>query len=73
MFILFIASNGFVWFYKGRRCARFVERIGWEAHHGGVPSSLTEAPRCGDVAIVDQFSAAAKVNETAASKISWLL
>ena len=73
MYILFIARNGFVWFYRGRRCARFVERTGWEAHHGGVPSSLTEAPRCGDVAIVDQFSAAAKVNETAASKISWLL
>ena len=73
MVLLFIVRTGFVWFYRGRRCARFVERTGWEAHHGGVPSSLTEAPRCGDVAIVDQFSAAAKVNETAASKISWLL
>ena len=73
MVVLSIVRNGFVWFYNGRRCARFVERTGWEAHHGGVPSSLTEAPRCGDVAIVDQFSAAAKGNETAASKISWLL
>ena len=73
MFILFIASNGFVWFYKGRRCARFVERTGLEAHHGGVLCSLTEAPRCGDVAIVDQSSAAAQVTKTAASKISWLL
>ena len=73
MFVLLVILNEFVWFYRGRRCARFVERTGWEAHHGGVPSSLTEAPRCGDVAIVDQFSAAAKVNETAASKISWLL
>ena len=73
MFMLFIASNGFVWFYKGRRCAPFVERTGWEAHHGGVPSSLTEAPRCGDVAIVDQFSAAVQVTKSDASKISWLL
>ena len=52
-----------MWFYKGRRCARFVERTGWEAHRGGGPCSLTEAPHCGDAAIVDQSSAAAQVTQ----------
>jgi hypothetical protein len=45
MFVLLVILNEFVWFYRGRCCARFVERTGWEAHHGGVPCSLTEAPR----------------------------
>ena len=50
-----------------------VERTGWEAHHGGVLSSLTGAPRCGDAVIVSQASAAELDTQKAASTSSCLL
>ena len=50
-----------------------VERTGWEAHHGGVLSSLTGAPRCGDAVIVSQASAAEQVTQSDANMSSCLL
>ena len=50
-----------------------VERTGWEAHHGGLPSSLTGAPRCGDAVIVSQTSAAEQVTQIASNTSSCLL
>ena len=50
-----------------------VERTGWEAHHGGVLSSLTGAPRCGDAVIVSQASGAKQATQTASNTSSCLL